>query len=589
MPRVQILSDELINQIAAGEVVERPASVLKELGENALDAGARSIRVAVRGGGIEALSVTDDGCGMPPDDAQRALLRHATSKLREERDLLALTTLGFRGEALAAISAVSRLTLTTAETKAVASTRIVSEGGQVLRVEESAPVPGTRIEVEDLFFNVPARRKFLKRLETETKHLEEAWLRLALAHPQVGFFLDVDGERRLSAPPTDDLRERLALAVGTEVYPHLLPLEERQLGLRVHGFVASPEFSLSNARGLYTFVNGRYVRDRGLIAALQRGLGGALPPGRQPVALIFLELDPAMVDVNVHPQKTEVRFADGRGVSDALHAAVSRAIRSVPWQNSSGSGFESPASPAHYAQAVERFLARAQSPVAADGPPPFGASSAPAPGINEASPAGYFSSLRFLAQLGTQFLVMEGPGSTLVVLDAHAISERLHAERFWSRLESSNAHAPTSGLGGGTVQIARAERARLLEQGPHLERLGIELEAFDGDTLALRAVPPALLGADLTDLLTELASVLPGPGDAPDDFFGEAISLLSCFAAGHEKRERAEEEVRSWMRALELSPPRPGLRHTRCVVLEVPQLELLRRASAKLGPTGVTG
>jgi DNA mismatch repair protein MutL len=286
----------------------------------------------------------------------------------------------------------------------------------------------------------------------------------------------------------------------------------------------------------------------------------------------------------VHPQKTEVRFGDARGVYDAVQGTVARALRSASWQPGLAAP-ESVSAAAHYAQAVDRFLARAQTATVAEGP--LALHFAPSE-INDAAPAGYFSRLRFLGVLGQQFLVLEGPGGTLTVLDAHAASERLHAHRFFCAAGGETPLVP--GLGGGTVRLPLAERERLVESAALLARLGIELEPFGADALAVRTLPPALLGADLPTLFVELASALPTASTAASgSALAEAIWLLACFAAGREARARSDEEVRRLLDALEGVPARPGARHGRLVVLEVPQLELLRRSGANLGPGGTTG
>jgi len=273
---VAVLPEELVNKIAAGEVVERPASVVKELCENALDAGARAIRVRLQGGGSRRIEVADDGAGMSRQDAAAALQRHATSKLRTVEDLFEIRTMGFRGEALPAIASVSRFQLTTSEPGAPEGTRVTVEGGASLSVEAAPPIGGTTVVVEDLFFNTPARRKFMKREETEVRHCLDAALRLCLAHPEVAFHVEHEGRALLSAPASpDDLGDRVVAALGREVLGRLLPVDERRLGLRVRGFIASPELSQSSARAVYTFVNRRYVRDRGLNHALQRALADA--------------------------------------------------------------------------------------------------------------------------------------------------------------------------------------------------------------------------------------------------------------------------------------------------------------------------
>src|SRR3712207_5025884 len=280
MARIALLSDVLINKIAAGEVVERPASVVKELVENSIDAGSRTVRVTLEKGGLGRITISDDGHGMGREDARLCLERHATSKLRELDDLFTINTKGFRGEALPAIASVSRFTLETAEPGAQVGTKVVVEGGGEPLVEEAPPRVGTVISVEDLFYNTPARRKFMRRESTELQHAEEAVIRLALAHPDVAFFVEHGGQQLFTSPASPgDPRERIAAALGPGVHPHLVPVEERRLGVSVTGHIASPEYTLPNARGIYTFVNRRYIRDRGLNSAIQRAFQEFLAAG----------------------------------------------------------------------------------------------------------------------------------------------------------------------------------------------------------------------------------------------------------------------------------------------------------------------
>ncbi|MBS1154035.1 MAG: mismatch repair protein MutL, partial [Myxococcaceae bacterium] len=491
MGRIRVLSAELINQIAAGEVVERPASVVKELAENSVDAGAGTIRIELSGGGLQQIRVIDDGTGMSRSDAVLALERHATSKLVDAAGLFQIFTKGFRGEALPAIASVSRFSLHTSEPQAPSGVRIVVDGGGPLQVEDAPPAGGTRIEVADLFFNVPARRKFLRREQTELVHCEEAVIRLALAHSEVGFFLEHDGRSLLAAPASaSDPTERIAAALGPEVHPHLLAVDERRLGVRVTGYVASPEYTQSNARGLYTFVNRRYIRDRGVNFAVQRAFQESLPPGRQPVAVLFLELDPSQVDVNVHPQKLEVRFADARGVQEALIAGISKALKAAPWRQGVEPVGEGVAG-AHYALAVDRFLARAQTASGfLEGPPQL---DAPAlsfgqarPGINEAPPPNYFGRLRFMGELAARFWICEAPGGTLVVIDPRAALERVRLHQLRLALAQGTLATAQPTLFSATIELPAPELARISEGTASLWALGLSVEAFGGSTVAVK-------------------------------------------------------------------------------------------------------
>jgi len=322
VPRIHVLPPGLVNQIAAGEVVERPASVVKELVENALDAGARTVTVDVEEGGLALVRVADDGSGMDGEDALLALERHATSKLRDARGLSEIGTLGFRGEALPAIASVSRFRLDTAPAEDGAGTRVAVEGGAAPERSGVARPRGTTVEVKDLFFNTPARRKFMRAPATEAGHVTEAVIRLALARPDVGFTVRSAGRIALGARAGEGLAERAAQALGREAHRHLVPVDAARGAVRVHGLVCSPDHSEATGRGLYLFVNGRWVRDRGAAHAVLRAFAGSLPAGRHPAGVLFVELPLGRVDVNVHPQKHEVRFAEAREVYDAIFHAV---------------------------------------------------------------------------------------------------------------------------------------------------------------------------------------------------------------------------------------------------------------------------
>lgn len=586
MGKVQLLPDHLINQIAAGEVIERPASVVKELGENAIDAGATAVRVALSEGGLAAISVIDDGGGMAREDAVLALSRHATSKLRSLEDLSRLATFGFRGEALPAIASVSRFSLHTSLPGAAVGTRIVQQGAAAMEVSDAPPAGGTRIDVHELFFNTPARRKFMRKESTELSHCHEAVARLALAWPDVAFYLESGGRSILASPAArGDLRERIAHALGHEVFPHLLPVEERRLGVELRGFIASPEYTLPNARGIYVFVNRRYVRDRGVNYAVQRAFEGSLPPGRQPVAVLFLTVDPAQVDVNVHPQKLEVRFSDARGVQDALHGGISRALQVAPWNQAAPrpGGLEAQAS---YALAVERFLDRARAGAPFELPPPAAGegegAAAPAfgqlkPGINEAPPPGYFGALRYLGELGQRFWICEAPGGTLVVVDPRAVHERIQLHRL-TRAAQGGALAGQPSLFAATVELPKEARAALLASSVPA-RLGIALEDFGGGAVAVKALPAALGHGRLEQLLLALAEVLPGaPEEGAAPRLAPALKVAAAHAARTAPRSASHDEVRALLAELDGVDFDLVAQHPTVVVRELPLLELLASA-----------
>ena len=330
MSKIRVLSDQLANQIAAGEVVERPASVAKELVENSIDAGARRVSVDSEGGGRRLLRVSDDGEGMTRDDALLAFERHATSKIARAEDLSAIATLGFRGEALASIASVARVELLTKRDDEAAGTRVLIEGGRMRDVKDTAHPRGTTITVRDLFFNVPARRKFLRSEATETFHLTNLVTHYALAHPEIAFTLTNNGRETLRCTPAKDLRERAYQVFGAEFLENLLEVDGgHELVARVRGFVSAPRERRTSRDAQYLFINGRFVRDRLIGRALSEGYRTVLPHGVYPVALLFLDVPLEEVDVNVHPAKTEVRFRRAAAVADAVREAVRNALASA--------------------------------------------------------------------------------------------------------------------------------------------------------------------------------------------------------------------------------------------------------------------
>ncbi|MEK7798585.1 MAG: DNA mismatch repair endonuclease MutL, partial [Acidobacteriota bacterium] len=325
MGTIRILDPNVANQIAAGEVVERPASVVKELLENALDAGASRVQVAVEGGGADRIAVADDGSGMERDDALLAFARHATSKIRSAGDLQAIGSYGFRGEALPAIASVSRLTLTTA-TGGAPGTRVRLRAGKVLAVEPAPHPRGTTVEVEGLFHNAPARRKFLRSAATEAAHIASVLTRMAAARPGIAFSLKSGGRDLVTWPAVPDYRERVAQIAGRADAPHLVAVDRRAATLRVVGLASGPSLSRSTSADQNLFVNGRPIRDRRLLHAIQAAYATLLPKGRYPVLYLFLEIPAAEVDVNVHPAKAEVRFLRPWAVHDLVREALLEAL-----------------------------------------------------------------------------------------------------------------------------------------------------------------------------------------------------------------------------------------------------------------------
>ncbi|HEX2483746.1 MAG TPA: DNA mismatch repair endonuclease MutL [Myxococcota bacterium] len=618
--RIRRLPDALVDQIAAGEVVERPASVVKELVENALDAGAGRVRVEVREGGRDFLAVTDDGCGMTRGEALLALERHATSKLASAADLARIATFGFRGEALPAIASVSHLTLRTRAPGEGEGTEVEVDHGRAGAPRAAGLPVGTRVEVAALFGSVPARRKFLKAAATEWTHVADWLSRVALARPDV--HLDVAREDRpaWSWPATADPLARIAAVLSEREAEGLVAAALEREGLRLRGFVSRPDAHRRGADGLYLYVNGRPVRDRLLRHALLEAYRDLLPRGRFPTAVLELDVPPEAVDVNVHPAKWEVRFAEPQVIHRAVSAAVRRAIEARGWLvtgapgaaaaetnertdgGSAGSGPRSwplPWREGTPGRAEVRWdetavrLARAgdgDAPASAGAPPGdwlFARESEPAAAPAAAAPP-RFRDLRPLGQLLGSYLLLEDAGG-LVLVDQHAAHERvlyegLRAAWLAGGVERQLLLVPLA------VELDAASRAALDAAGPALVRFGFELEPFGPGALLARAVPALLADRDPVALVRGLGDELrsgtlavgegapDGPGsvrllEAADRLFAS----LACHAARRAGDVLPAAEQRALLEALDAIPWAPTCPHGRPVAVPFSLAEIERR------------
>ena len=573
MARIQVLPETLANQIAAGEVIERPAAVVKELVENALDAGARRIEVDLLDGGRKLIKVTDDGSGMSREDAALSLQRHATSKLRSKDDLFAVKSYGFRGEALPSMAAVSRFALLTCEPGALKGTRIEVEGGSVGAPQDAGAPPGTTVEVRDLFWNVPARRKFLKRAQAEQAQCVEAVLRLALPRHEVSFTVR-EGDRTFAqlhaGPDHAVLAARAEEALGREVRGQLLPFEGRSRGVRAHGLAVSPAVEYGSARNVWLFVNGRAIRDRSLTHAVLRAYGELMPHGRYPGALVFLEVDAAEVDVNVHPAKAEVRLADPRAAWDAVQAALSPLLASGEWLRSLAQ--QTP----RVAEPVERYGAR----VPASWWMPAQTQTQTQPPAQQSQlvqPPAFFSGLRYLGQLHRTYLVCEGPRG-LVLVDQHAAHERMNYQRL--RAAAKGPVQPL--LVPIVVQLAAPAAARIADAADLLRSIGVELEAFGGASAAIKALPGPLLRLDesaLGPLLSDLAEELSahGRGESLERLRDALLARAACHGSVRAHDALAAGEAQALLDALDATDYGARCAHGRPVVAEWSEAEIERR------------
>lgn len=536
MPRIHLLDSHTISQIRAGEVIERPASVVKELVENSIDAGARNISVSIVGGGVSEIIVRDDGEGMSPDDAQLAVQRHATSKLSKSEDVFALATLGFRGEGLASVAAVAHLELVTREPAAVEGVRVQVAGDAPLRISPTAAPPGTTVAVRHLFFNTPPRRAFLKSPTSEGNHIEEVLVGLALSRPDIRFVFTWDQRLVFDALPQDTLAGRVKAVLGKDWAEGLIPVaatEEllAEIGIDLSGLVGSPERHRNTRTGQYFFVNKRLVKSQPLSFAFSRGYGELLPQGRFPIGVLFLTAPPHLVDVNVHPTKREVKFQDERAV---LHVLV-HSLRHVLDQTNLFKSASLPVVPAVAAvSATSRALSpdipipdpadfpvrrkaetdmdRADTPLHLVPKPPPQLPVTPMPKTTAAlgvqaqptlwrRPDG--AEFRIVGQSHELFILVEVEGE-LWVVDQHAAHERVMYEQVLESLHRRKGESQPLLL-PITFDLAPTARAALEEVQEYLSALGFDLRPFGGSTYQVQATPPYFRASDTPELITELA------------------------------------------------------------------------------------
>ena len=620
---IRILPEAVANQIAAGEVVERPASVVKELVENAVDAGATRIVVEVEGAGKKRIRVTDNGCGMGPDDARLAFERHATSKVHQAGDLVAIRSLGFRGEALPSIASVARVRLVTAEGSGAPGTEVRIEGGAAPQVRAVSHPGGTLLEVADLFYNTPARRKFLKSDATEASHITQVITQQALARPDIHFILKQQERTVIDTPGTDQRLYRIAELFGSSMTRELIQVEREAEGMRISGFVSSPVFTRSNRNAQYSFINLRGVRDKVILHATQQGYSHLLPRGQHPVLFLYLSMPPEAVDFNVHPAKAEVRFAHQQEVYRFVLHAVQEALR----DNVKGEGLSSPAAPGESPRAASWFSLEAprprqtrfqEAPVSApavENPAPDrsfpsseGLSLARAWGefIKEKPSGAYpesegrpsavslfeptprpvsdmiFSDFQPIGQLNQSFIVMQGPAGLLVV-DQHIAHERVLYERFRKAalnrtVEIQNLLFPLA------VEFAPAEAAVLKDHLEGLKELGLDLEPFGTNGFLLRAVPAILKKQDHEAALREIAQALGREGsgeEALQSRYAEIQILMACRNAITINHPLELDQIRKLMFDLEQTEMPYTCPHGRPIALLFDIQDILRQFHRK--------
>jgi len=581
---IHILPDDVASQIAAGEVVERPASVVKELIENALDAGSSQITIQIGDAGRRLIEIADNGNGIPAGELALAVARHATSKLRSAEDLFRITTLGFRGEALASIASVSHFTLTSRVSASPVGARLHVQGGQVGLTEQAGGPPGTTVRVEDLFFNVPARLKFLKRDQTERQQIDGLVTRYALAYPNVRFHLFHDGRAALQTSGNGDRREVLAGLYGVEVARQMLEVSFVSESAAVDGYISPVALTRSNRRDITFFVNGRWVQDGALAAALLQAYHTLLMVGRYPLAVLFVQLPTDEVDVNVHPAKAEVRFRSPDQVFSLLQRAARRALLAyspVPpvapaatWQRPA---LEGGIDPAWSMAASESWGGGETEPPAPESGSQLGQSTVPA---QPALPSGALPLLRLVGQVGAAYLIAEGPDG-LYLIDQHAAHERVLFERMMA--QRGPGIAAQALLEPVLIQLPPAQAALLAGQEAVLERIGFQVEPFGPNTFRVRAIPAILAGADPAAAVRVVVEDFE-EDEAPlqAEIEAKVIARVCKRAAVKAGHNLSMEEQRALLRDLESSQSPRTCPHGRPTMIHLP-VDLLERQFGRRG------
>lgn len=558
---IQVLNEVTANQIAAGEVVERPASVVKELIENALDAGANQIDLQIEEGGIRKLIITDNGSGMSPEDAILCFSRYATSKIKSVADLASLLSFGFRGEALASIASVSQITLTTKQASQTFATQVVIHGGKIMHVGEAGGPVGTRLEIESLFFNTPARLKFLKSTRSESAAIETVVREAALSHPETGFRFQIDGTLKLDAREAASesrQRERVIRCLGEDCRDYLFALKSQTDFLKLSGYIVAPLVTRKDSLGIYLYINNRFVRDRQLVQAIKVAYRTLLEIGRHPICVLNLEINPEEVDINVHPQKLEVRFSDPSRVQSHLIRLLSDFLATTPWlkpettdktpilRESSISTHHSTPTFATYTQPMMHHLDGAQR----------------------------YTDLKIIGQADNTFLLLEGEKS-MIVLDQHAAHERVVFEKVQARAKENTASSQAL-LFPIPITLSPTDMNTLIEKKALFLPYGFEIEPFGDHQALVKAAPPGikteLIAKIIKDTLSDLGKI-----DRPDSlnaFEDHICAQIACHTSVRAGQKLDHSEIRALLEQLDIIDYAAHCPHGRPVVRAIPFSEM---------------
>ena len=568
MGSIRILPEKVAAQIAAGEVVERPASVVRELTDNSIDAGSDRIVIRIQSGGKRLIRVSDNGTGMTRDDLLLCVERHATSKITTLSDLFAIKTLGFRGEALPSISSVSRMQITSRTGDQLIGHRLEVIGGRLKSIEETGAPAGTTIEVRDLFFNVPARRKFLRATKTETHHIMETLSRIALPHTSIHFRLDEEEKMLLNFPATENFLDRLSALLGGKAASSMIEAHQEAGETGVSIFLSPPDLSRTRGDHIFVYVNGRHIRDRMLTRAIMEGYGQRLMKGHYPQAVVFLEMNPSLVDVNVHPTKQEVRFHQGPFVYEILTSAIEKALRGL-----FHFGFE-------------------KGPALSEGPEevPFGelAGAEPIPaysGVREQGPVygekgfqdGYVNkdTPHILGQLKDTYILCQAKDG-LLMIDQHAAHERIVYETLKRSFRNSKVEGQPF-LIPPKLEFSMKEAGIVQKKMDQLARFGVEIEHFGGNTFLLRSVPSILVNGKWEEFLKDVVLLLEEEAEFTNDkAMDRLLTAMACHGAIRAGQPLSHGEMASLLKELGETELSTNCPHGRPVIKKFTYVEIER-------------